>query len=51
MAVEVPGEVVAVLQLIGANWPNVDEDKVRESAALIREFADNVDGTHQKATA
>ncbi|MDH6137404.1 uncharacterized protein YukE [Kitasatospora sp. MAA4] len=50
MAIELPGEVVTMLQFIGVNWPNVNEDKVRELATHIREFADNVDGTHQKAT-
>ncbi|MFF7637301.1 WXG100 family type VII secretion target [Kitasatospora sp. NPDC008050] len=51
MAIELPGEVVSMLQFIGVNWPNVNEDKVREMASHIREFADSVDGTHQKATA
>lgn len=51
MAIELPGEVVSMLQFIGVNWPNVNEDKVRELASHVREFADSVDGTHQKATA
>ncbi|MCC9312361.1 WXG100 family type VII secretion target [Kitasatospora sp. RB6PN24] len=46
-----PSEVAAMLQFIGVNWPNVNEDKVRHFADHVREFADNVDGTHQKATA
>ncbi|GAA1942662.1 WXG100 family type VII secretion target [Kitasatospora viridis] len=50
MAIELPGPVVTMLQFIGVNWPNVNEDKVRELATHVREFADNVDGTHQKAT-
>ncbi|WP_456298583.1 WXG100-like domain-containing protein [Kitasatospora mediocidica] len=50
MAIELPGEVVSMLQFIGVNWPNVNEDKVRELASHVREFADCVDGTHQKAT-
>ena len=51
MAIEPPGEVVSFLQFIGVNWPNVNEDKVREFAAHVREFAENVDGTHQDSTA
>jgi uncharacterized protein YukE len=51
MAIELPDEVVTMLQFIGVNWPNVNEDKVHELANHVREFADNVDGTHQKATA
>ncbi|MFE9428569.1 WXG100 family type VII secretion target [Kitasatospora sp. NPDC006697] len=50
MAIELPGPVVTMLQFIGVAWPNVNEDKVRELASHVREFADNVDGTHQKAT-
>jgi uncharacterized protein YukE len=51
MAIELPGEVVSFLQFIGVNWPNVNEDKVREFAAHVREFAQNVDDTHQDSTA
>ncbi|MDT7710785.1 MAG: hypothetical protein QOG20_6392, partial [Pseudonocardiales bacterium] len=51
MAIELPGEVVSFLQFIGVNWPNVNEDKVREFAAHVREFAENVDSTHQDSTA
>jgi uncharacterized protein YukE len=51
MAIELPGEVVSFLQFIGVNWPNVNEDKVREFAAHVREFAENVDNTHQDSTA
>jgi uncharacterized protein YukE len=50
MAIELPGEVVSFLQFIGVNWPNVNEDKVREFATHVRDFADSVDGTHQDAT-
>ncbi|MFF4500531.1 WXG100 family type VII secretion target [Streptomyces sp. NPDC001401] len=51
MAIELPEEVVSFLQFIGVNWPNVNEDKVREFAAHVREFAQNVDDTHQDSTA
>ena len=50
MAIELPGEVVWFLNLIGVNWPNVDEDQVRVFARHVRTFADNIDGTHQAAT-
>lgn len=33
VAIELPGEVVSFLQFIGVNWPNVNEDKVRELAS------------------
>jgi outer membrane murein-binding lipoprotein Lpp len=51
MAIELPGEVVSFLQFIGVNWPNVNEDKVREFASHVRDFASKVDGTHQDSTA
>jgi uncharacterized protein YukE len=51
VAIELPGEVVSFLQFIGVNWPNVNEDKVRELASHVREFAESVDDTHQGSTA
>jgi uncharacterized protein YukE len=50
MAIELPGEVVQFLQFIGVNWPNVNEDAVRELASHVREFAQSVEGTHQEAS-
>ncbi|MDH6118677.1 WXG100 family type VII secretion target [Kitasatospora sp. GAS204B] len=51
MAIELPDEVVSFLQFIGINWPNVNEDQVRDLATHIRDFADKVDSTHQASTA
>lgn len=50
MAIELPGPVVSFLNVIGVSWPNVNEDKVRDFASHIREFASAVDTTHQQAT-
>src|SRR5882757_9943391 len=50
VSVELPGEVAWFLNLIGVNWPNVDEDQVRAFAGHVRDFANNVDGTHQAAS-
>ncbi|MGV9242761.1 WXG100 family type VII secretion target [Streptomyces sp. NPDC003710] len=50
MAIELPDEVVSFLQLIGVNWPQVNEDKVREFASHVREFAERVQNTHGDAT-
>ncbi|KJK56345.1 WXG100 family type VII secretion target [Saccharothrix sp. ST-888] len=50
MAIELPGEVVSFLQFIGINWPQVNEDKVREFASHVREFADGIQNTHQDST-
>lgn len=51
MAIELPGQVVTFLQFIGVNWPNVNEDKVREFASHVRDFAQKVDDTHKDSTA
>ena len=51
MAIELPGPVVSFLSIIGVDWPNVNEDRVRDFASHVREFASAVDTTHQQATA
>ncbi|MFJ5534663.1 hypothetical protein [Streptomyces sp. NPDC093261] len=50
MAIELPDEVVQFLQFIGVNWPQVNEDSVSEFASHVREFATNIEDTHQRAT-
>ncbi|MER8183392.1 WXG100 family type VII secretion target [Kitasatospora sp. NPDC094015] len=51
MAIELPGEVVSLLSFVGINWPTVNEDKVREFASHVREFAQNVESAHRDSTA
>ncbi len=51
VAIELPGELVWAMNLIGVNWPQVNEDKVREFADHVRQFAINLDSTHETATA
>ncbi|MCX4750025.1 hypothetical protein OG455_31670 [Kitasatospora sp. NBC_01287] len=51
MAIELPDPVVDFLMAIGINWPQVNEDKVREFASHVRTFATSIDDTHQQATA
>jgi uncharacterized protein YukE len=51
VAIELPGPVVSFLSIIGVSWPNVNEDRVRDFASHVREFASAVDTTHQQATA
>ncbi|MFD0573115.1 WXG100 family type VII secretion target [Kitasatospora gansuensis] len=51
MAIELPDEVVTFLSFIGINWPTVNEDKVREFASHVREFAENVEESHRDSTA
>lgn len=42
MGVVLPGELVWVLDLIGINWPNVDEDELRGVADELRSLADDL---------
>jgi len=48
---ELPHPVVKLLSFIGVTWPEINEDKVRELADHVRDFAAKVDDTHQSATA
>lgn len=50
MAIELPSEVAQFLQFIGINWPQINEDKVREFAGHVRDFGNNIQNTHQQAT-
>ncbi|MBH1934076.1 hypothetical protein I5Q34_07175 [Streptomyces sp. AV19] len=43
MGVVLPDKLAFVLDLIGVNWPNVDEDDYRDMAKSLRSFADDVD--------
>jgi uncharacterized protein YukE len=50
LAIELPEPVVTFLGVIGINWPNINEDSVREFGSHVREFATNLDSTHQSAS-
>ncbi|MEY9878208.1 uncharacterized protein YukE [Streptacidiphilus sp. MAP12-33] len=48
MSIMLPGELVWVLNLIGVNWPDVDEDKLRETGTHFRQYADSVESARQR---
>lgn len=50
MAIELPEAVVRLLSVIGINFPEVNEDHVRELGSHVRVFAESVSQTHQDAT-
>jgi uncharacterized protein YukE len=50
VALDPPTEVVQFLNFIGIDWPQVNEDHVRELATHVRTFIGNVGDTHQDAT-
>jgi len=55
MGVVLPDELAWILDLIGIDWPNVDEDDYREMADSLRSFATEIDDhtadTHQAVQA
>ncbi|MEU4655666.1 toxin glutamine deamidase domain-containing protein [Streptomyces sp. NPDC023723] len=44
-----PDELEWVLEMLGYRWPTADEDKLRESAQLWRQFGDDVTQLHTAA--
>ncbi|MGV9250464.1 RHS repeat-associated core domain-containing protein [Streptomyces sp. NPDC003697] len=54
MGYTIPGWLDEILDCIGVNFPNVDEDDYREMATSMREFAENFEGksgdAHQAVT-
>ncbi|MGH3626817.1 MAG: hypothetical protein ACRDRL_05160, partial [Sciscionella sp.] len=48
---DLPGPVVTFLNVIGVEWPYVNEDSVMRFASLVRDFGQAVQTTHQDATA
>jgi hypothetical protein len=47
---DLPLPVVNFLNLIGVEWPYINEDTVTQFATLVREFGQAVEQTHQDAT-
>lgn len=50
MAIELPGPVVKLLNIIGIPWININEDKVRDFATHVEQFASNVSDVQRDAT-
>lgn len=48
---DLPMPVVNFLNVIGVEWPYVNEDSIHQFATLVREFGQAVERTHQDATA
>lgn len=45
MAMNLPGELVWVLDMLGYDWPPLDEDEMRRAAVIMRQFKDDIEGT------
>jgi hypothetical protein len=48
MSIMLPGDLSWVLNLLGFQWPNVDEDKFREMAGDFRDLGGSVDAASAK---
>ncbi|MFE0460223.1 hypothetical protein ACFW1A_13350 [Kitasatospora sp. NPDC058965] len=46
MSIELPDDLVWVMGVIGLNWPEIDEDELREWADHIRTYAKGVQEAH-----
>lgn len=51
MAITIPSELAWVLQMLGYEWPEVDEDEVQKGAVLLRQFGEDMDVAIQRADA
>jgi hypothetical protein len=49
MAMNLPGELVWVLDMLGYDWPPLDEDEMRRAAVIMRQFKDDIEGTIEVA--
>lgn len=47
---DLPGPVVNFLNIIGIEWPYINEDSLHQFATLVRDFGKAVEQTHQDAT-
>jgi uncharacterized protein YukE len=47
---DLPGPVVTFLNVLGIDWPYLNEDQIRQFATMVRAFGQAVEQTHQDAT-
>ncbi|MFB6540387.1 hypothetical protein [Streptomyces noursei] len=50
MSLQLPGELVWILNLLGYDWPDADEDKLHECASAWRNFAESVNNTNSQGS-
>lgn len=46
MSIELPGEVVWIMELMGLEWPDIDEDELRAWGGHVREFGQGLKESH-----
>lgn len=45
MGMLLPGELVWVMDMLGFEWPNLDEDEIHRAADLVRQYRDDLEDT------
>jgi hypothetical protein len=50
VAMNLPGELVWVLDMLGYEWPPIDEDELRRAAEIVRRFGEDLEGTIELAS-
>ncbi|MCQ4079462.1 hypothetical protein NGB36_02310 [Streptomyces sp. RB6PN25] len=48
MAINLPHWLVEIVGVLGFNWPEIDEDQLREAAKHLRSYADECERSHDK---
>jgi uncharacterized protein YukE len=48
MALNIPSELAFLLDLLGFEWPQLDEDEIQRAAVMVRQFRDDLHGTIQQ---
>ncbi|MFC7431515.1 MULTISPECIES: hypothetical protein [unclassified Agrococcus] len=51
MAMTIPGELAWVLDLLGFEWPQLDEDAINQAAHIMRQFEDDLNAAIDAADA
>ncbi len=49
MAINLPHWLVEIVGVLGFNWPEIDEDQLREAATHLRTFAEQCERSHNTA--
>ncbi|MGB3730501.1 hypothetical protein [Microbacterium sp.] len=47
MGMMLPNELVWVMEKLGFEWPDIDEDEVRKGATLVRDLGNDLEGVIQ----
>ena len=48
MGMNLPGELVWVLEILGFDWPPLDEDEIRRGADMVRQFSSDIEAEIEK---